>query len=230
MAAPAFFPATLVERWDEAIDLVGLHVAVPDGVRDSYLVPGQYVQVRVDGGQPAFLAIASAPGLAPLEFLIKPSPAATALLALSPGADVEVTMAMGKGYPVEAHRGQDVLLFAAGSGISAIRSLIGYLSKHRADYAGVTLFFGARTRAHVPYDREVDAWQAAGIQVVRVLSQPAEDHPGFARGYVQEAVKSHPVQPGRTVAFVCGMSGMVDGVSAELARLGVPTERVFQNF
>jgi hypothetical protein len=38
------------------------------------------------------------------------------------------------------------------------------------------------------------------------------------------------VQPGKTVAFVCGMRAMVEAVSAELATLGVPAERVFQNF
>lgn len=230
MDAVTFHPARLVRRWQEAEDLEGLRVAVPRAVADSYLVPGQYVQARVAGEEGAFLAIASPPGATELEFLIKRSPAADALLALHPDDALEVTAAQGKGYPVAAHIGHDVLLFAVGAGISPIRALIGYLADHREAYEGVTLFYGARTFAHVPYHDEVSAWQRAGIQVVRVLSQPLAVAPGFAPGYVQEALREHPVRPGRTVAFVCGMRAMVEAVVAELGRRGVPAERVFQNF
>lgn len=226
----AFHPATLVASWPEAEQLHGLRIAAPPAVLASYRVPGQYVQVRIGGGEPLFFAIASPPGGPELEFLVKHNDMVTDLLALAPGASLEVSEAQGPGYPVEAHRGHDVLLFAVGSGISSIRSLIGYLAAHRAEYAGVTLFFGARTHAHVPYREEAARWEAAGIQVVRVLSRPDAPLEGFASGYVHEAVRLHPVQPGKTVAFVCGMRAMVEAVSAELATLGVPSERIFQNF
>jgi NAD(P)H-flavin reductase len=230
MEPTSFLPARVEDRWLEATDLVGVHVRAPEKVVASYRVPGQYVEMRLPGGPTAFLAVASTPGDAMLEFLIKPSAATAALIALHPGAMLEISEAKGPGYPVEKHRGHDVLLFAVGAGISPIRSLMRYLVHNRAHYAGITLFFGARTRAHVPYHDEVGDWEAAGIQVVRVLSQAEENEAGFARGYVQEALQAHPVQPGQTVAFVCGMPAMVEGVSKELDRRGVPAERIFQNF
>jgi NAD(P)H-flavin reductase len=230
MTTTAFLPATIAARWQEAEDLVGLRIDVPDAVAASYAVPGQYLQLAVKGHSPAFLAIASAPGVKPMEFLIKRSDATAQLTALAVGEHVEVSLAQGHGYPVAAHKGHDVLLFAVGSGISPIRSLIGYLAAHRHDYAGVTLFYGARTHAHVPYADEAAQWEAAGVQVVRMLSKPEKAVEGFAEGYVHEAVRVHPVQPGKTVAFVCGMPAMVMAVSAELKELGVPAERVFQNF
>jgi NAD(P)H-flavin reductase len=230
MTTTAFLPATIAARWQEAEELVGLRVHVPESVAHSYTIPGQYVQLAVKGQPPAFLAIASPPGHPELEFLIKGSEATAALVALAPGDHVEVSLAQGKGYPVLAHKGHDVLLFAVGSGIAPIRSLIGYLAEHRQDYAGVTLFYGARTHAHVPYVDEAAKWEAAGVAVVRMLSQPDQPREGFAAGYVHEAVRVHPVQPGQTVAFVCGMPAMVVGVSAELKTLGVPAERIFQNF
>ncbi|MDB5101820.1 MAG: Heterodisulfide reductase, cytochrome reductase subunit [Cyanobacteria bacterium RYN_339] len=230
MTTTAFLPATIAARWQEAAELVGLRVDVPAAIAKSYAVPGQYVQLAVKDQPPAFLAIASPPGASALEFLIKRSDATTALVGLAAGDHVEVSLAQGQGYPVAAHKGHDVLLFAVGSGISPIRSLIGYLAAHRLEYAGVTLFYGARTHAHVPYIDEAAQWEAAGVQVVRMLSRPDQPRDGFAEGYVHEAVRVHPVQPGKTVAFVCGMPAMVVGVAAELKKLGVPAERVFQNF
>ena len=62
MSAPRFEPAILLDRWQEATDLVGLRVEVPEGIAASYHVPGQYVQLRLWQQEPAYLAIASAPG------------------------------------------------------------------------------------------------------------------------------------------------------------------------
>lgn len=137
---------------------------------------------------------------------------------------------MGQGYPIQHHRGKDILLFAVGSGISPIRSLIWYLAAHRQDYAGVTLFFGARTPKHFAYQDELAAWRSEGVHVVRVVSREDGTDAGYVHGYVQTAIQAHPLAPENTVAFVCGMKSMVEGVTGELARLGVSTDRIFQNF
>ena len=227
MAEPTLHPVTVRRRWEEAVDLVGLSFAGADpSLAASFERPGQYVVVRA-GGEQGYFALASRPGDPQLDLLVKPLPSgpAAALAALRPGDGAEISAALGRGYPVDAHAGKDVLLFAVGSGISPIRSLIWWLAAHRADYAGVTLFQGARTRAHLAYQGEVTAWQAEGISVVRVLSQ--EPTGGEATGYVQEALAAHPIVPSNTVAFVCGMPAMVQVVTAALAARGV--HDVFQN-
>ena len=236
MSQPPLHPATLRCRWDEAVDLVGLTVDPDDPtVAASFAQPGQYVVVRPgpEGGPQGFFAIASRPGDAGIDLLVKGGSGEVpqALMALAPGDRVAMSAAQGRGFPIQGHAGKDVLLFAAGSGISPIRSLIWWLAAHRQEYAGVTLFQGGRTRAHLAYAKEVEAWRAEGIAVVRVLSQePAAGHPGYADGYVQEALAAHPVDPANTVAFVCGMPGMVEGVKAALARHGVGAELVYQNY
>lgn len=236
MSLQTLHPVTLRRRWDEAVDLVGLTFEADDpALAASFTCPGQYVVVRTGGadGPQAFFAIASRPGEAMIDLLVKggPGDAARALLALAPGERAEMSLAQGRGFPVQAHAGKDVLLFAAGSGISPIRSLIWWLAAHRDEYAGVTLFQGGRTRAHLAYRSEVEAWRAAGIEVLRVLSQEAAGgDAGFAEGYVQEALAHHPLAPANTVAFVCGMPAMVEGVKAALSRRGLGAEAVFQNY
>ncbi|MNT94912.1 hypothetical protein D3C72_2366860 [compost metagenome] len=68
------------------------------------------------------------------------------------------------------------------------------------------------------------------MKVVRVVSREDGTDSGYVHGYVQNAVQAHPITPDNTVAFVCGMAPMVQGVTAELGALGVPADRIFQNF
>jgi NAD(P)H-flavin reductase len=233
MSDPTFYRVTLEKRWDEAQDLVGLRVGLAGTpIAASFRNPGQFVQVRTPCGAIAYFAIASRPGEGDaFEFLVKTGgDVAEQLLAMALGDTFEMTEATGQGYPIQHHRGKDVLLFAVGSGISPIRSLIWYLAAHRGDYAGVTLFFGARTPRHFAYQDELPAWQQEGVQVVRVVSRDDTSDVGYVKGYVQNAIQAHPLTPANTVAFVCGMRDMVEAVTTELARHGVPGDRIFQNF
>jgi NAD(P)H-flavin reductase len=232
MPDPTFYPVSIARRWDEAQELVGLRVSLAGTpIASSFTNPGQYVQLRLPSGRIGFFAIASRPGETDFDFLVKTGgEIPDELLALADGAAVEMTAAMGHGYPIQHHRGKDILLFAVGSGISPIRSLIWYLAAHRQDYAGVTLFFGARTPKHFAYQDELTAWQAEGVHVVRVVSREDGTDAGYVHGYVQTAIQAHPLTPENTVAFVCGMKSMVEGVTGELARLGVSNDRIFQNF
>lgn len=236
MSVPLLHPVTLRRRWDEAVDLVGLAFEADDpAVPASFTCPGQFVIVRAgdEGAPQAFFALASRPGDATLDLLVKggPGDAAHALLALAPGDRAWMSVAQGRGFPILDHAGKDVLLLAVGSGISPIRSLVWWLAAHRAEYAGVTLFQGGRTRAHLAYRAEVEAWRAEGIAVHHVLSREAAGgDAGVAEGYVQDVLAAHPIDPGNTVAFVCGMPAMVEGVKAALARRGVSSEAVFLNY
>ncbi|HEY9721833.1 MAG TPA: hypothetical protein V6D47_07450 [Oscillatoriaceae cyanobacterium] len=231
MADAAFHPVTLVERWQETPELAGVCLSPQDpALAATFTTPGQYLEVRLPSGESGYFAIANQPGAARFELLVKRgTPLTDALLALPVGTRLDASGAQGAGYPVEEQHGKDVLLFAVGSGISPIRSLIGHLASHREDYAGVTLFIGARTPDDFAYAKELAAWERAGMQVVRVVSR-VEDGTGFVHGYVQEALRAHPIEPARTVAYVCGMPAMVAGVSAELTARGVGANVIFQNF
>jgi NAD(P)H-flavin reductase len=142
-----------------------------------------------------------------------------------------MSSAQGKGFPVEAERGKDLLLFAMGSGISAIHSLIGYLMTYRQDFGAITLFYGARTPQHFAYEDEVATWEHHGIRVVRTISRPDQGNgwPG-ATGYVQNHLTKDHVSPGRCAVFICGTKGMSEGIAAQLGRLGINDQVLLTNF
>jgi NAD(P)H-flavin reductase len=229
---PDWHPATVAQSSPAADGLTDLILDIQGTpLVGTHHHPGQYVRLRLPGLQEGMFAIASPPepGGTQWEFLLKDgSPLCTALIGLPPGARVDVTPAEGKGFPLERARGHDLLLFATGSGISAIRSVISSIRRERDAWNRVTLYFGARTPGAFAYWDELHEWEAGGVRVVRTVSQPGASGWQGLTGYVQGHLGEEPVQD--AFAFLCGQSSMVKGVMATLQERGVPKERISLNY
>ncbi|HEY6106166.1 MAG TPA: oxidoreductase [Anaeromyxobacteraceae bacterium] len=225
--------APVLDAWDETAMLRAIRVDL-GGLGESHRVPGQVVKIRTSAGE-GYFALASAP--APdrrADLLVKRGGriADAAVAAAAPGRALELTAPFGKGFPVAEAEGRDVLLFAAGSGIAPIRSLVQHLLGRRDGFGRVTLFYGQRRGADFAYRREHPLWERGGVRVVLCPSREDDAWQGV-RGYVQEVARSLAFggsSPGDSVAFVSGMHAMVDDVRAVLGRAGVPPARVHLNF
>lgn len=216
----------------------GLKAITIEAPLDGFKTGGQYLQIREPGAEKAgIFAIASAPGSEPLEFLIKEqppsdwSPGTGWLTGASAGAAVEMSQAMGSGFlkTEDALEGiSTVLLFAVGSGISPIRSVI---ESGALDGKSVELYYGARTPEMMSYTDKFEAWKIKGVDVTPVISQP--DGTGWegATGYVQDVAAAKGIDdPKATAILLCGMKGMAMGVKEMAAEAGIPEERVMANF
>lgn len=229
------FQKVLVARaWDEGPQLRALALDTgTTGFAAKHAIPGQYVRARLPGEKEAFLAIASAPGSPELELLLQksasgdPPKPVDRLAALRLGGSLEITAPAGKGYPIEGERGRDVILFAGGSGISAIRSLVEWIAAHRADFGRAVLLFGARTPEDLAYRSMFERWGGHRIEVVPVLSRAAEGWTGRT-GYVPAALPDCAIDPTNASAFVTGGKAFDAGITEALGKLGVV--RIFRNF
>lgn len=115
---------------------VSVTLSVPSDVAEGFAVPGQYVQLKPsEDAKPLFLAVASSPDPSnpTFEFLIKKtdnndwitSPSAAGVSCLT-------SQIMGGGFPIAENIDgfkydfptQNVIMFATGSGIAPIRSVI----------------------------------------------------------------------------------------------------------
>lgn len=183
----------------------------------EYKVPGQYVQVRLnEDTKPLFLAIASAPSPenASFEFLIKKTNDNEWATSLQAGDTVEVSQVLGNGFPMEENLEgfkydfptQNILLFAAGSGIAPIKAAMesGDLAVDKGRTA--RLYYGERTPDDLCYTSLYKEWENAGIQVVPVLSQPPDSWEGRS-GYVQNCLEEDgvpiPRNSGALLWYVC---------------------------
>jgi sulfhydrogenase subunit gamma (sulfur reductase) len=227
-------PVPVIDAWDETPAFRGLRLAFPPALAHAHERPGQVVKGRTHAGE-AFFALSSAPDPGAIaELLVKRGGrVADALIAAAaPGRAIELSRPFGAGFPVEEAEGRDVLLFAAGSAIGPIRALVQHLMLHRNRFGRITLFYGQRSGAEFAYRAEHLDWERRGIRVVLCPSAEDDAWQGV-RGWAQEVARSLAfggTPPGEAVAFVSGMTAMVDDVRRTLAAAGVPPERVHANF
>lgn len=228
-------PVPVLDAWDETAAFRGIRLALPPSLAREHVRPGQVVKIRAEGVGEGFFALASAPHTGPTaELLVKRGGkvADAAIAAAVPGGTLAITRPFGNGFPVEDAEGRDVLLFAAGSAIGPIRALVLHLAFHRNRFARVTLFYGQRHGAEFAYRAEHLDWERRGIRVV--LCPSGEDVAWLGlRGRVQEVARSLAfggASPGDAVAFVAGMTAMVEDVRGTLAEAGIPPGRVHANF
>ena len=230
--AHVFHPVGVVDAWDETEALRAVRLDL-GALGRHHTRPGQVLKLQPAGENEAYFALANAPrGDGRAELLLKRgAPLADALIAAArPGARLLATAPFGDGFPVEQARGRDVLLFAAGSGITPVRALLQYLLDH--EHRRIALYYGQRSDRDFAYCGEHAAWRAAGVHLVLCASQPSPSWTG-ARGYVHTVaheLKLHEISTDGAVAFLCGMKSMIDDVTVLLRRWGLVPERTFLNF
>ncbi len=232
MAEPEFHSAIVASIAAAGPDLAHVHVtAAGIGIDLAPSVPGQFVQMRV-GEDKAYLAVASRAGQTdPLEFLVKNEGAlGSYLTGVAPGSTVELTAAMGKGFPIEEHTGRDLVLFATGTGISALRPVIWLVADKRAQWNDVTLFFGARHPDGLAFREEFDDWRTAGINVETIVSRPEDAPWDGATGYVQDRFAELHTNVSNAIVLLCGVSDMHKDLTSILTEADVPAEHILTNY
>jgi NAD(P)H-flavin reductase len=232
-APTRFEPVRVLAARDETPALRSLRLDLGP-LAPSHSLPGQVVKVRAPSGE-AYFALASAPAAdGHGDLLVKRGGriADEVVAAAIPGTTLEVSAPFGKGFPVAAAEGRDMLLFAAGSGIAPIRSLVLALISRRDEVGRVVLFYGQRRGGEFAYRAEHLGWERRGVRVVLCPSDEDDTWPGV-RGRVQEAARALDwggARPMQASAFVCGMSPMVKDVRTALAEAGASPEHVHVNF
>ncbi|QCE08554.1 Na+-transporting NADH:ubiquinone oxidoreductase subunit F [Vigna unguiculata] len=234
-------PLSEVEPAGESLFEVAIDVSDAPDLAASHTIAGQYLQLRVpDLPKPSFLSIASPPKLAAkhgvFEFLVKSVPGSTAeaLCALKKGDVVELSPIMGNGFTIDLIEPPEkygtVVIFATGTGISSIRSLIesGFDAGNRSD---VRLYYGARNLQRMAYQDRFKDWESSGVKIVPVLSRPDDSWTGET-GYVQAAFSkakqiSNPLATG---AVLCGHKQMTEEVTSILVADGVSADKILKNF
>jgi len=215
----------------------------------EYTIPGQYIQLRLnEETKPLFLAISSAPPSKKedddsnneFEFLVKKTDGNEWLTSATVGDAMEISQVLGNGFPMADEFDsfkydfptQNVMLFACGSGIAPIKAAMesGLLQTGRSGGRTARLYYGVRSPEDLCFVRDFSKWEASGIEVVPVLSQPPETWPGRS-GYVQNALEEDGViMPRNSGALLCGMKGMSESVKDLLTKSGTFEGRILTNF
>ncbi|MBI2373130.1 MAG: hypothetical protein HYV07_03945 [Deltaproteobacteria bacterium] len=212
---------TIVRVWKETPRLHGVSIDVELG--ETHARPGQFLLVNVGPKSPSEgpanevipLAIASAPRVRPLELLFD----ATGRAKVEVGCSIDVGEATGAGFDLEPARGKDVLVFAVGSAISAVRPVLDMVAADRAGFGRVTFFYSAREEIEQAYRSRDPIWRDASIDVRR----------SNGLDWVQDAFRASPVPLSNAVAFVVGMKEMELAVRDTLVEAGLSPSQISSN-
>jgi len=231
-------PETLLAPW--WAEVLAVHPETPgvatltlrledDAMRAGYRFrPGQFNMLSLPGFGEAAISISSDPA-APetLRHTVRAAGSLTrALTRLQPGARVGLRGPFGVPWPVEALRGEDIIIVTGGVGLAPLRPVIAYLRRHREDYGRVTLLYGARTPADLLYAGEYQAWKHDGIEVLLTVDRAAEGWRGPV-GVVPVLFYRLRPHPDRTVVFSCGPEIMMHFVVYEAMARRIPFERIY---
>lgn len=150
-----------------------------------------------------------------------------ALCRLQPGSTVGVRGPYGTPWPMDAAVGADLLVIAGGVGLAPLRPVVYQALEQRAAYGRCVLLAGARTPEHLLFREELEAWQRRDDVTVLVTVDRAATGWNGRVGVVPALLAEVELDPGRTVAFVCGPEVMMHFSVRELARRGFSDDRIY---
>lgn len=204
---------------------------VDDAAAEAFShAPGQFVEVTVLGVGEAPISISSPPtrpGV--IELCVRKAGSVTsALFELQKGDLVGIRGPFGSGFPLDALKGQDLLLVAGGLGMAPLRSLLQAVLDDRASYGDLVLMYGARNPDDVLFKYELLGLMNR-TDIKYLLSVDVDDegiwrqYIGVVTGLFQSVQLNHET----TFCALCGPPIMYRFVVKELVDRKIPTERIF---
>ncbi len=151
----------------------------------------------------------------------------TALAKLKVGDQLGMRGPFGTGWPLDALRGNDVVLTTGGLGLAPLRPLIYHLLQHRLDYGHLWLLNGARTAEGLLYTREYESWSAQGLDIELTVDRATEDWNGPVGVVPLLLDRLSLPDPGRTCVITCGPEVMMHYVAVSAARRGITDDRLW---
>jgi NAD(P)H-flavin reductase len=203
---------------------------VDEYVRQSYrFVPGQFNMVYVPGVGEAAISISSSPDQTEtLSHTIRVVGSVTRMVdRLGKGATVGLRGPFGRGWPLEAMEGKDVVIVAGGIGLAPLRPVVYWILQHRDRYRRVVLLYGCRTPEDRVFAGELEQWDKGGAIQVLVTVDNATGTWAGPVGLVTSLLRRIKVNAARTVVLVCGPKILNHVAAWSFLQLHVPPDHVY---
>jgi NAD(P)H-flavin reductase len=207
----------------------------PNGkVKEFRYQPGQFAFVSAFGVGEAPFGLASTVGRGPiLEFAVNNVGTVTsALHRLGEGDVVGVRGPFGNWFPLDEHRGKNVVLLGGGIGGAPLRPVIQTILDRRADYGKLTILWAARSPSLLIFTDEYDEWRAApDTELYLTVDRPEPLAPGQESwsgnvGLITELLETVAPLPENAVAILCGPPAMIKFTLLTLKTLGFGDEQM----
>lgn len=218
-----------IQREAEDIATYRLELVDPEQRRAYRFAAGQFNMLYVFGVGEVPISIVSDPDEPHrLDHTIRAVGRVTEALArLQIGDALGVRGPFGQGWPLDAIRGQDVVVATGGLGCAPVVGAIDYIFRRRESYGTVTILHGVKKPQDLLYRNRFEEWRRQPQTTVLLASstpgQGWHDHVGVVTELFEQAL----VRPERTAVLMCGPEIMMRLGAPVLMRKGVPASSVF---
>jgi NAD(P)H-flavin reductase len=224
--------AEIVERVAETPDTFSLQLRPTDGEPYAF-EPGQFNMLYLHGVGEVPISIVcetDAAGGASLTHTIRAVGRVTrGLAALEVGDRIGLRGPFGRGWPMRAAEGQDVVVVTGGLGCAPSVSIIHAILKRREHYGHLSILQGVKHADDLIWRAQYDAW--SGLPEVQVLLAADAAAPGW-QGHVGmvTALFDHLELTGeRTVAMLCGPEVMMRASAERLHARGLAASDIYMS-
>ena len=219
----------VADRRRETHDAWTLRLEAVDGNAVPSFSPGQFSMLYVFGSGEVPISISAIPEAgAALVHTVRAVGAVTrTLCAAQPGAAVGVRAPFGRGWPLAAAEGRDVVVVAGGLGLAPLRPVVHELIARRDRFGRVAVLYGGRSPSDLLYRDELDEWRRTdAIDVELIVDAPEEGWQGQV-GVVTKLIRRASFDPANTVAMACGPEVMMRFAATALRERGVAPSDVW---
>jgi NAD(P)H-flavin reductase len=219
-------PFRIVARRQETADVFTWTVE-PLSEYASTFLPGQFNMLYAYGIGEVPVSISGDPAGGPLLHTLRAVGSVTRPMAALPvGTVIGLRGPYGSAWPLAAAEGGDLVIVAGGLGLAPLRPVVLAALARRAHFGRLSLLYGARGPADVPFADQLAGWRARGDIEVRVTVDRAT--PGWTGevGVLTRLIARAGFDPARTTAFVCGPEIMMRFAGEALLQRGVPAPRI----
>ncbi|HZP19308.1 MAG TPA: FAD/NAD(P)-binding protein [Bauldia sp.] len=191
--------------------------------------PGQFNMLYAFGVGEAAISISGDPAEpARLVHTIRSVGAVSeALTRLEAGDRVGIRGPYGRGWPVEAASGQDVVIIAGGLGLAPLRPAIYSVLGNRSSFGRVAILYGTRSPADILFESELRDWRTRlDVEVEVTVDHAAADWHGNV-GVATTLIPRIAFDPAKSLAMVCGPEIMMRFAVAGLKEAGMPDTAIY---
>ena len=203
---------------------------VDEQLRKLYrFAPGQFNMLYVPGVGEAAISISSDPSYTDtLDHTIRLVGSVTrGVDRLKTRSLVGLRGPFGRGWPLHAMEGKDVVIVAGGIGLAPLRPVVYRVLQHRDHYRRIVLLYGCRTPEDRVFARELEQWDRGGaIQMLVTVDNATGDWAGPV-GVVTSLLRRIKVNAERTVVLVCGPKVLNHVAAWNFLQLHVSPENVY---
>jgi NAD(P)H-flavin reductase len=213
----------------ETHNTFSLDVVPREGASPRTFLPGQFNMLYAFGvGEVPISISGPKPGIQGMIHTIRDVGAVThALHRLKKGQTVGLRGPFGSAWPIEAAKGNDVVIMAGGIGLAPLRPALYALLDQREQFGEIALLYGARKPEDLLFTKEFETWRGRyGVQVKLTVDIADREWRGNV-GVVNSLIQRVNFDPLNTVAMICGPEVMMRFAVPELKRRGILEDRIF---